>query len=385
MSVARQIGTNWFTVVMGVGIMAGLCYSSPVAFPFHKTLGLAAFIAVLLLLVLALTLWGARWINHTADALSDFRDPARALFYGALAMAVNVVGNDFFLVGTHIWPIALSMRISQILWLVGVAISLFSAIAVPYLMFTQHDIAPGDALASWLIPVVPPIVCAADGANLLSDWGSPAVNMGMTVFDIALFGLTFFLFLMVSALFYSRLMYHRVVPGAMAPSVWVEIGPIGMAMGTLATIPLSTHSLFAAFLPGLRAIGLIGGSALWGVGIWWCVIATLYTVLHLSKKGEGIPYTLGWWSYVFPLGSFTAGTYALYHLTQLRFFYVAGFLQLVFLSGCFVIVSLGTLKGIMNGTLIAWHPRHHLGLQNSVADGKASQGGGVTVEGVIAR
>ncbi len=385
MSVARQIGTNWFTVVMGVGIMAGLSYSSPLVFPFHKTFGFAAFIAVLALFLVALALWGVRWFNHTTEALADFRDPSKALFYGALAMATNVVGNDFFLIGTHVWPFALSLHISQILWIVGVAISLFAAIAVPYLMFTQHDIAPGDALASWLIPVVPPIVCAADGANLLSYWGSPAVNMGMTVFDISLFGLTFFLFLMVSALFYSRLMYHRMVPGSMAPSVWVEIGPIGMAMGTLATVPLSTHSLFASFLPGLRALGLFAGSALWGVGMWWIVIATLYTILHLSKKGEGIPYTLGWWSYVFPLGSFTAGTYALYHLTQLRFFYVAGFLQLVFLSGCFVIVSLGTLKGIVNGTLIAWHPKHFPSLQKDAADSRASHGDSVKAKGVIAR
>ncbi|MHB1685678.1 MAG: hypothetical protein ACYCYO_23185, partial [Bacilli bacterium] len=77
--------------------------------------------------------------------------------------------------------------------------------------------------------------------------------------------------------------------------------------------------------------------------------------------------------------------YALYHLTQLRFFYVAGFLQLVFLSGCFVIVSLGTLKGIVNGTLIAWHPKHFPSLQKSAADSRASHDDRVKAKGVIAR
>ncbi|PWI56985.1 C4-dicarboxylate ABC transporter [Sulfoacidibacillus thermotolerans] len=358
-SIAKQIGTNWFTVVMGVGIMGGLTYTSPMAFPDHDQIGILAFLLGSLLLVVALILWTTRWIMHTQDALHDFLDPTRALFYGALAMAVNVIGNDFFLVGTHIFPREMAIHISQGLWLAGVFVSLFSVIAIPYLMFTQHEIAPEDAVGSWLIPVVPPIVAAADGANILPYWGNKGLDMGMTAFDLTLFGMTFFLFLMISALFYMRLMYHRVVPGHLAPSVWIEIGPIGMAMGTLATIPLTAHAFLPSFIPGLRSIGLIGATALWGTGVWWSIIATLYSLMHLSKRGEGIPYSLGWWSYVFPLGSFTAGTYALYHLTDLKLFFIAAFVQLLVLAGCFVIVSLGTLKGIMDGTLLAWRPHHH--------------------------
>ncbi|MCI0184119.1 MAG: C4-dicarboxylate ABC transporter [Acidibacillus sp.] len=362
-SIAKQIGTNWFTVVMGVGIMGGLTYTSPLTFPFDKQIGMIAFIAGTILLVVALGLWTSRWIMHTQEALQDFSDPTRALFYGALAMAVNVIGNDFFLVGTHMIPYSMALHLSQGLWIAGVFISLFSVITIPYLMFTQHDISSEDAVGSWLIPVVPPIVAAADGANILPFWGSKSLDMGMTAFDISLFGMTFFLFIMVSALFYTRLMYHKIVPGHLAPSIWIEIGPIGMAMGTLATIPLTAHTFLPTFIPGLRAVGLIGATALWGVGVWWSIIATLYSIMHLSKRGEGIPYSLGWWSYVFPLGSFTAGTYALYHLTDLKLFFIAAFIQLLVLAGCFVVVALGTLKGIVDGTLLAWHPHHHKGIR----------------------
>ncbi len=355
--IAKQVGTNWFTVVMGFGIMASLFYGSPVNFTFHQTLGIVFFAMDLLILAAALFFWIWRWIHHTKDALGDFHEPGKALFYGALAMAINVVGNDFFTIATHLWNQSSMITVSQVFWVVGVAVSLFSVLIIPYLMFTHHEINPGDALASWLIPVVPTVVAAADGANLLPYWGNTSVNLGMTYFDLSMFGMTFFLFIMVSALFYSRLMYHRMIPGELAPSVWIEIGPIGMSMATLATMPIVTSSMLPRFTSGLLGIGMIGGSALWGVGIWWSLIAIFYSLLHISKKQQGIPYSLGWWSYVFPLGSFTGGTYAMYHLTNSSFFMVAGGVQLLVLTGFFVMVSYMTFRGVAKGTLITWRPK----------------------------
>ncbi len=355
--ISKQIGTNWFTVVMGFGIMASLFYASPVNFAFHQSLGIIFFALDLAIFVAALFFWGLRWVHHTKDAIGDFHEPGRALFYGALAMAINVVGNDFFVIGSHLFNKAHMITVSQIFWIIGVAVSLFSVLIIPYLMFTHHDIEPGDAVASWLIPVVPTVVAAADGTNLLPYWGNASVNLGMTYFDISMFGMTFFLFIMVSALFYSRLMYHRIIPGALAPSVWIEIGPIGMSMATLATLPFVTADLLPRFTSGLLGIGLIAGSALWGVGIWWSLIAMFYSLLHVrGKKKEGIPYSLGWWSYVFPLGSFTAGTYAMYHLTGSHFFMWAGGIQLLVLTGFFVMVSYMTFRGVVKGTLITRHP-----------------------------
>ena len=357
--IAKQVGTNWFTVVMGFGIMASLFYASPVPFRFHQSLGIILFAMDLVIFITALFFWLWRWGRHTRVALGDFHDPGKALFYGALAMAINVVGNDFFVIATHLFDKASMITVSQVIWLVGVAVGLFSVLVVPYLMFTHHEIEPGDAVASWLIPVVPTVVCAADGTNLLPYWGNASVNLGMTYFDISLFGMTFFLFIMVSALFYSRLMYHRVIPAELAPSVWIEIGPIGMSMATLATMPFVTATMIPKFTSGLLGIGMIGGSALWGVGVWWSLIAIFYTLLHTGKKSQGIPYSLGWWSYVFPLGSFTAGTYAMFHLTNSLFFMVAGGIQLLVLTGFFSVVSYMTFRGVIKGTLISWHPKRH--------------------------
>lgn len=374
MRIAKQFGTNWFTTVMGVGIVAALTYTSPIPFMGQHLIGEALFILLNIVFAISLVLWGVRWALHPQEALDDFRHPSRALFYGALAMAINVVGNAYFLIGVHMMPIAQALLISKVIWVAGTVVSMFTVIVIPYLLFVEHECESHEPLASWLIPLVPPIVAAATGVNLIPLWGGPSVQYGMTALVIAMFGITFFLFLMVSAMVYSRLVFHKRLSGATAPSLWVEIGPIGMSMATLATLPIKTTAILGAYTPILHAIGLVFAMTMWGVGIWWIVIASMHSLLHLSKRGDGIPFSLGWWSYVFPIGSFTSGTYALAHLTPYPFFAEAGLVQLIALWGFFIIVFFRTAHGAWNGSLLAWRTStllHHQKPVIEIADGKS--------------
>jgi len=348
-SFTKNFGTNWFTTVMGIGIVSFLTYTFPLTLPWQHQIGSLLFILLNVVFLISLLLWLMRWILHTDCALDDFRHPSRAIFYGALAMAINVVGNAYFLVGTHLLPFNQALAISKSLWLIGVGVSCFSVIIIPFLLFVKHEVKPEDALASWLIPVVPPIVAAAAGVNLLPYAGS--LQLPMTFFIIALFGVTFFLFIMVSGLVYFRLVYHSRLSGQTAPSLWVEIGPIGMAMSIVCGLTFQTGSL-GQLAPLLRPTALLFAGSLWGVGWWWIIMSTLYTLLHLRKSGEGIPFDLGWWSYVFPIGSFTNGTYALEKLTGSNFFAVASTVQLSILWVCFMLVLWKTAQGIVNGKLL---------------------------------
>ncbi|WDL99129.1 C4-dicarboxylate ABC transporter [Alicyclobacillus sp. ALC3] len=354
MSVIKQFGPNWFTTVMGVGIVAGLTYTSPFPIPFQHPVGEVLFAVLNVVFAVALLLWFMRWILHPHEALDDFRHPGRALFYGAFAMGINVVGNDYLLVGTHILNSAMAIEISKAIWVAGTIVSIFTVIVVPYLLFTEHDVKQHEALATWLIPVVPPIVAAATGANLIPYWGGTNSQFSVTALILAMFGTTFFLFIMVSGLVYARLVYHKRLSGEAAPSLWVEIGPIGMSMGTFSTLPVTTHAILGPYGNALHALGMAFSIALWGVGVWWIVISSMHTFLHLSKRGEGLPFHMGWWSYVFPIGSFTSGTYALGHLVGYPFFTIVGLVQLLILWGCFVIVFSRTAHGVWSGALIQW-------------------------------
>jgi tellurite resistance protein TehA-like permease len=114
-----------------------------------------------------------------------------------------------------------------------------------------------------------------------------------------------------------------------------------MAMSIVCGLTFQTGSL-GQLAPFLRPTALLFAGSLWGVGWWWIIISALYTLLYLRKSGEGISFDLGWWSYVFPIGSFTNGTYALEKLTGNNFFVVLSVAQLSILWVCFIIVIWNT-------------------------------------------
>lgn len=351
-SIARQFGTNWFTFVMGIGIVAALTYTSPVPFSGLHIIGITLFFLANVVFILALGLWSWRWIHHTDEALKDFSDPGKILFYGALAMSINVIGNDYLVIGRHLLTPTTALMISKALWLCGVAVALFTVITVPYLLFVAHKVSLEDTHASWLIPVVPPIVAAATGAKLIPYWSTLSWQLFFTILILAMFGMTFFLFIMISSLYYSRLVYCSKLSGSFVPSVWILIGPIGMSMTLFSTLPSVTQPFLASWNSGFQALGFIFAISMWGIGLWWIVIASLYSLLHLSKKENKLPFSLGWWSYVFPLGSFTTGTYALNEFLGNSFFAIAGFIQFAALLIFFGIVITQTLIGIFNGSLL---------------------------------
>lgn len=351
-SVVRQFGTNWFTVVMGISIVAALTYTSPIPIPGLQSIGIAFFLLANVVFIIALGLWSWRWIRHTDEALKDFSDPGKILFYGALAMSISIIGNDYLVIGRYLITPATAILISKTMWLCGVAVALFSVVTIPYLLFVSHKVSLEDTHASWLIPVVPPIVAAATGAKLIPYWSTLSGQFFFTILILALFGMTFFLFIMISSLYYSRLVYSGKIAGGFVPSVWIVLGPIGMSMTVFSTLPLVTQPFLEPWNSGFHALGIIFAISMWGVGIWWIVIASLYSLLHITKKESKIPFNLGWWGYVFPLGSFTTGTYALNDLLGHSFFAGAGFIQFMALIGFFSLVLTKTLTGVFNGSLL---------------------------------
>lgn len=51
-----------------------------------------------------------------------------------------------------------ALRIDIVLWALGTAFGLVTAVLVPYVAFTRHDVGPDSAFGGWLMPIVPPMV-----------------------------------------------------------------------------------------------------------------------------------------------------------------------------------------------------------------------------------
>ena len=108
-----------------------------------------------------------QWVRHPTVARSQVRNPQMTHFYGAAPMALMTVGLGALLLGKDLVGTRLAVDLDWVLWTAGTIGGLFTAMTIPFLMFTQLEVGPDAAFGGWLMPVVPPMVSAASGALLL--------------------------------------------------------------------------------------------------------------------------------------------------------------------------------------------------------------------------
>ena len=164
----RHFGPNWFVPVMGTGIVGNAAVLLPVHVAALHTAAIGIWVLASLMLAAVSTATIAHWVRHPENARRHHHDPAMAPFYGTPPMAMMTVGTGALLVGRHIIGITPAVTADEVLWAAGTLTGLVAAIAVPYLMLTEFRLGPQDVSATWLLPVVPPIVSALAGAGLIS-------------------------------------------------------------------------------------------------------------------------------------------------------------------------------------------------------------------------
>lgn len=158
---------NWFASIMGTGIVATAAATLPLQFPGLRTGATVVWALASMLLILLTTATAVHWIRHRETAQSHHSHPVMAHFYGAPPMALLTVGAGTLLLGKDVLGEQLALGIDTVLWVAGTVLGLASAVAVPYLQFTRHQVTQDSAFGGWLMPVVPPMVSASTGALLL--------------------------------------------------------------------------------------------------------------------------------------------------------------------------------------------------------------------------
>jgi hypothetical protein len=91
--VFRHLGPNWYTSIMGTGIVANAAASLPVQFPGLRTAATIVWAFAALMLVALSGAWTVHWIQHRETAKGHARNPVMAQFWGAPPMALMTVGD----------------------------------------------------------------------------------------------------------------------------------------------------------------------------------------------------------------------------------------------------------------------------------------------------
>lgn len=344
----EHLSPNWYASIMGTGIVANAAATLPLQHPVLHAFAAGVW-ALAALALLALTgAFAAHWVRHRAIARAYADHPVASQFYGAPAMALLTVGAGTQLLGRDVLGERAALSGFVVLWTLGTALGLATAVWVPYRMITAHDHAAAVALPAWLMPVVPPMVSASTGALLLPH--APAgARLDLLLGLYVLFGVSLVIGMITIALVYGRLVTGGPPPVQAAPTVWITLGMVGQSitaanlLGSEAGLAVNARTAF-----GLHVAGLLYGVVMGGFGALVFALATALTV-HAARRG--LRFSLTWWSFTFPIGTCVTGATALGHATGSGAVDGVAVGLYVLLLAAWATVATHTLRGTRTGAI----------------------------------
>lgn len=304
---ARDLHPGWFAAVMGTGILAAATYGNPggweaLAGPAHL---LGAALAVLAhSRIILLGGYAVRWVQHTSAAMADFRHPVKGAMHATLPVGLLVLAVMTSVVSPTLIPGPEAVLVIAVLAVLGGVLAVVIGVAFGFLLITGETPA-ASANGGWFIPpvvtIIIPMVLTPLAAHV--DQGSARL---MVAVGYAFFGMGFLLFLLTLGLVYDRLILHPLPPAALAPSVWIGLGPVGVAALARLALAKAGAPMWEEAAAAVHLVTQIVSTAVWGFGLWWLMLVA--ALLMRYRRNDVIAFHLGWWAFVFPLGAYTVAS-----------------------------------------------------------------------------
>jgi C4-dicarboxylate transporter/malic acid transport protein len=329
-SFIQRFSPSWFASVMGTGILANASYFYSQYIPFLKVIGVGLFYFNVALFFVLLIPWILRWLLYRKNALADLEHPILSNFYATIAVAILVLSSNFIVIGKNMLP-------GEIFWFIGVILTILFGLLTPFIMFKGEHVTIEHINPAWFIPPVGLILIPIPGSLIISQY-SGLMREFILFLNYFGWGAGFFFYVALFAICLNRFILHRPLPNTLAPTVWINLGPIGV--GTIALINLVNNSTFITMKEPFFGFGLI----FWGFGIWWVLMALMMTFYY--RKKLGLPYALSWWAFTFPLGAYVVASHSvatIFHLAIVDFIGFALYFLLVFFWSITLIKTLGAL------------------------------------------
>ncbi|PHX45257.1 C4-dicarboxylate ABC transporter [Pseudomonas sp. NZIPFR-PS5] len=350
--VIRQFTPNWFAATMGTGILSAVLVQLPVTIPGLFQLADALWMLNVVLFLTFSALYIARWVMFFDEARRVFGHSTVSMFFGTIPMGLATLINGLLTFGLPHWGDAV-LPFAELLWWLDVAMSLACGVLIPFLMFTRQEHRIDQMTAVWLLPLVACEVAAVSGGLLAPHLADSHSQFSVLITSYVLWAMSVPVAFSILTILLLRMALHKLPHESMAASSWLALGPISTGAFGLIVLGADSPLIFDANgLPGVgeiaSALGLIGGVILWGVGVWWCLMALLITARYLRN---GIPFNLGWWGFTFPLGVFALTTLKLGAVLHLGFFSALGSVLVAALAALWLMIMKRTLSGAYNGKL----------------------------------
>jgi len=350
--VIRQFTPNWFAATMGTGILSAVLPQLPMNIPGLRVIAEGLWLLNIVLFLTFSALYLARWILYFDEARRVFGHSTVSMFFGTIPMGLATLINGLLTFGLPRWGSEV-LPLAELLWWLDVAMSLACGVLIPFLMFTRQEHRIDQMTAVWLLPLVACEVAAVSGGLLAPHLAESHSQFSVLITSYVLWAMSVPVAFSVLTILLLRMALHKLPHESMAASSWLALGPISTGAFGLLVLGADSPAVFTANgLSGVGEIasglGLLGGVILWGVGVWWCLMALLITARYLR---DGIPFNLGWWGFTFPLGVFALTTLKLGAVLHLAFFSVLGCALVAALAVLWLVIMKRTVRGAYRGEL----------------------------------
>jgi tellurite resistance protein TehA-like permease len=275
----------------------------------YGTIGAVLFAFNLVAFPLLCVLMLLRLFRHPAAILGELRSHRTGAGFLTAVAATSIVGDQFVLIASN-GAIAAGLWLASVVLWVGLIYAFFVSMTI-------KPVKPSLALGldgAWLLTVVATEAVAILATHVSGEFAQP----GIVVFaGLCLFLLGGALYLILISLIVQRWLFAPMQPEQLTPSYWINMG--AAAITTLAGAHLvsiaSTDPLAARLAPLIHAATVL----FWTIATWWIplLIALLFW-RHVMHRVRPV-FDLQYWSMVFPLGMYTAATWALSQENALEF------------------------------------------------------------------
>ncbi|MEV4997603.1 TDT family transporter [Streptomyces niveus] len=347
----RHVGPNWYASVMGTAIVASAGAAlpwAPALAPVVRAVTVAVWALSALMLLAVLAARAGHWIHHRDQARAHLLDPAVAPFYGCLAMALLAVGGATLTVGRHAIGESAAVAVDAVLFTVGTLVGLAAAVGIPYLLVVRHRVRAADASPVWLLPVVAPMVSAALGPALIPYLPAGQWREALLLACYALFGMSLLATLTLLPLVFGRLVVLGPLPVALTPALFLVLGPLGQST--------TAAGHFAGATPAFavpETFAVLYGVPVLGFALLWLALAGAMAVRAVRR---GMPFSMTWWAFTFPVGTCVTGAAGLARVTGLAALSWLAFGLFALLTAAWAVAWTRTVHGLVSGALPAAPP-----------------------------